>query len=177
MKLNKANLADYVGKTIRYTAPSAKENLPSAGVCIIETVDMNERFPVKSKSIIADDMRYAFFDRDDNLCIGDEFRVVDAEIYDGMTELEESIAVYASGMPTMVFMSEPIQEGCIFHHFIVDGENNPLYSVAIEYPNGDVCTLYDWQIGYIPNKDQIEDFAWQFYGREAIMMNGLPRIL
>ena len=85
---NKQNLAcialqTLVGKTVKWSAPSAKENRPYSGIDKIISIDLKERRPLKTEVIEGDDLSFAFVDdfmNDEFLSYSDSCRIVTFEI-------------------------------------------------------------------------------------------------
>lgn len=59
--LNESNLATFVGKKIRWSAPSEQE-YPYSGVAVIKAVDLTKHRPLTVETISGDDLKYAFLD-------------------------------------------------------------------------------------------------------------------
>lgn len=72
-----------IGKTIKWNAPSAKENRPYSGTDKIISVNLGNRNPLKTESIEGDDLQYAFIDDlmdNELLSYSDSYRVVTYKI-------------------------------------------------------------------------------------------------
>jgi hypothetical protein len=55
--------------------------------------------------------------------------------------------------------------------------NDELDCSCVVYNGGELFHLSDWQGGYPENADEVEDYQWLTEdGRDAVVMNGLPRI-
>lgn len=62
--------------------------------------------------------------------------------------------------------------------FIIFKFDGCMKSTAIVYNTGELFHLKDWQSGYPANKDEIVNFDWvNEEGRDAIVLDGLPRML
>jgi hypothetical protein len=76
-------LETLVGKTIKWSAPSAKENRPYSGIDKIISIDLKDRTPLKTEVIEGDDLSFAFVDdmmKNEFLSYSDSYRVVSFEI-------------------------------------------------------------------------------------------------
>ena len=76
-------LEELVGKTIKWSAPSAKENRPYSGIDKIISVDLKERRPLKTEVIEGDDLSFAFVDdfmNNEFLSYSDSYRVVQFKV-------------------------------------------------------------------------------------------------
>lgn len=94
-----------------------------------------------------------------------------------MKELLEAVNVFLGGEQAEVKITDVIElpEEAQLYLFDCDG----CESSAICYKDGTTFVLTDWQSGRPESYDEIEDFAWicASTGREAIMFDGMPRIL
>lgn len=72
-----------------------------------------------------------------------------------------------------------LKEGAKLHLFeSVNDDGFVIRSSVVEYPNGRIMLLDDWQNSRPTNEKEIEDYNWVTVdGRPAIMFDGLPRIL
>ncbi len=60
--LTEANINDFIGKKVRFFAPSADGNESYTGVAIIKGIDPSRHFPLDVEHIEGDTLSGAFFD-------------------------------------------------------------------------------------------------------------------
>lgn len=89
--------------------------------------------------------------------------------------IEKRLAILSDGDECTVTKVTDLKDHA---HLVAFRCNDDLDCSCIVYDDGTLFHLWDWQSGYPETEDEIEKYNWLTEnGRDAVMMNGLPRIL
>lgn len=184
MYITRENIQSLLGKTIRWSAPSADGNFPYGGITRIGCLGNDDvPFLGNDEPIVGDDICFAFFRNKGILCFSDNYRYIDFEIYDGINETETKILQQGAYfcMPTdtkiCVIKSNALEFGketAVMHFFVTEHDGYTNGATCIEV-DGEIFVTNDWENTPL-EREHISDYEWYHNGRHAIMLNGLPRI-
>jgi hypothetical protein len=90
-------------------------------------------------------------------------------------KIEKILEELAEGFPCVIQKEIELNEEAKMYHFVCD---NIIEAACIVYNDGTLFHQWDWQSGRPNTFEEIEEYMWcSVDGRQAIVLNGLPRLL